>query len=464
MKDEMVVSHGAAATVDIGEVLDGGAWSGLQKAVVGLAALAVLFDGLDNQLIGFAIPTLIKQWNVTRGDFAPVVACGLIGMAAGSFCAGWLGDRIGRRAALLGSLLLLGLATCAIGFVDTLPALAAWRFLAGFGVGGALPTATTAAAEFSPARHRTMAVTATITCVPLGGMVAGLFAAQVLPAFGWRALFWIGGVPPVALAAVLFLVLPESPRFLTRRRARWPELVALLGRMGRPVALDATFTDIAEQRMETGAGVGALFETGRVRDTLALWGAFFLCLLAVYSAFSWLPTMLAAQGLDVATAASGLTAYNFGGVLGALGCAAVIARFGSRWPQVVCALGATATALALGWFGLGDATAMVFWLGLHGFFVNAVQSTLYAVAAFAYPTSIRATGTATALAFGRLGAVLSAFVGAAVISAAGPNSFLNVLAFAMAGAALCLALLRHPIPAAGRLPLAAARGPAKVPS
>ena len=88
-------------------------------------------------------------------------------------------------------------------------------------------------------------------------------------------------------------------------------------------------------------------------------------------------------------------------------------------------------------------------LGLHGFFVNAVQSTLYAVAAYVYPTAIRATGTAFALSFGRLGAVLSAVVGAAFISAAGPGSYLDVLGFAMLGAALFLLMLRHHIPPAG---------------
>lgn len=436
--------------IDVGQTLDEGAWSALQKRTACLAALAVLLDGFDNQLIGFAIPTLIKEWHVTRGDFAPVVASGVIGMAVGSFFAGQIGDRFGRRSAVLGCLALLGIATCLIGFVDNLLALGALRFLAGIGVGGALPTATTTTAEFTPARHRTVAVTATITCVPLGGMVAGLFAGQILPGFGWRTLFWLGGLLPIAFSLVLFLLLPESPRFLTRRPARWPELAALLRRMGRPAAAGTTFADLAEQRVETRAGVGALFEAGRTRDTLALWGSCFLCLLAVYSAFSWLPTMLAAQGLDVSTAGSGLTAYNFGGVIGALACAAVIARFGSRWPQVICALGATASALALEWSGLGNQTVMVFWLGLHGFFVNAVQSTLYVVAAFAYPTNIRATGTATALAFGRLGAVLSAFVGAAVISAAGPNSYLDVLAFAMLGTAFFLLVLRHHLPPARR--------------
>ena len=443
---------------DIGDLLDDGVWSGLQKGVACLAALAVLLDGFDNQLIGFAIPTLIKEWHVTRGDFAPVVASGLIGMAIGSVFGGAIGDRWGRRSAVLGFLLLLGVATCLIGFTNNLFELGLLRFLAGFGVGGTLPTATTTTAEFTPRRHRTVAVTATITCVPLGGMVAGLFAGWLLPTFGWRGLFWFGGILPIALGGVLLFALPESPRFMTRRPARWPELGRLLVRMGRPNEPGTEFTDIAEQRAETRVGVGALFEAGRSRDTLALWGACFLCLLAVYSAFSWLPTMLAAQGLDVSTAGSGLTAYNFGGVIGSLGCAAAIARFGSRWPQVICAIGATASALALEVSGIGNQTVMVFWLGLHGLFVNAVQSTLYAVAAFAYPTAIRATGTATAIGFGRLGAVLSAFVGAAVISAAGPNSYLNVLAFAMLGTALFLLVLRNHVPPSTLRPVQAARG------
>ena len=159
-------------TVDIGEALDEGPWSGLQKRVAALAALAVLLDGFDNQLIGFAIPTLIKEWHATRGDFAPVVACGVIGMAAGSFFAGTVGDRFGRRVAVLSSLVLLGVATCLIGFADQLWQIGCLRLLAGFGIGGALPSATTTTAEFTPARYRTMAVTAPITCVPLGGMVA----------------------------------------------------------------------------------------------------------------------------------------------------------------------------------------------------------------------------------------------------------------------------------------------------
>lgn len=73
-----------------------------------------------------------------------------------------------------------------------------------------------------------MMVSATIVCVPLGGMLAGLFAHEVLPRYGWRGLFFAGGALPLVLGFVLVRALPESPRYLARRPARWPELGALL--------------------------------------------------------------------------------------------------------------------------------------------------------------------------------------------------------------------------------------------
>ncbi len=452
-----VLRDDGAAPVDIGTLLDTGAWTAMQKGVVVIAALAVLLDGFDSQLISFAIPVLIKEWGVTRAAFAPVVAAGLIGMSLGSACAGAIGDRFGRRSAILGSVLLFGVATALIGFSPNLPTIGVLRFFAGLGIGGALPTSTTMTAEYTPARRRTLMVTATIVCVPLGGMVAGFFAGAVLPSLGWRALFQIGGALPILLSGLFFAVLPESPRFLARRPARWPELVSLLARMGRLLPAETGFVDGSDLASGQKASLGQLFASGRARDTMALWGAFFLCLLAVYSAFGWLPTMLSAQGLDVGMAGAGLTAYNLGGALGALVCAGAITRLGSLQPLVVCAILASVSAFALNFVGIADTIVLIVGLGIHGFFVNAVQSTLYAVAAYVYPTAIRATGTAFALSFGRLGAVLSAVVGAAFISATGPGSYLDVLGFSMLGAALFLLLLRHHIPPAGVADLEGAR-------
>lgn len=437
-----------APSIDVGQLLDEGLFSSFQKIVVMLAALSIVMDGFDGQLIGFAIPMIIKEWGITRGAFAPVVAAGLIGMGIGSACAGLFADRFGRRWAVVASVLVFGVATCSIGLAPDLLTIAGLRFIAGLGIGGALPSSTTMTAEFTPLRRRTLAVTATIVCVPLGGMLAGLFASSVLPMYGWRGLFLIGGSFPIVLAAVLLFTLPESPRFLVRHAERWDELVRLLARMSRPSAAGATFSDRAEQKAEQSKGFPALFDRGFARDTLAIWCAFFMCLLTVYSAFSWLPTMLVSEGLNVSIASSGLTAYNLGGVIGALCCAVAIARFGSRWPLLLCCAGAAGSAFFLQQFNVREhAELLIFGFGVHGMFVNAVQSTMYALCAYVYPTAVRATGTASALAFGRLGAILSAFAGAAVITAGGASAYLLMLGGAMVLVFLALWTVGRHIPA-----------------
>ncbi|MEQ1581583.1 MAG: MFS transporter [Steroidobacteraceae bacterium] len=443
----MTVDSAPKAPVDIGRVLDEGPFSAMQKFVVSIAAFAMVMDGFDGQLIGFAIPSIIAEWGITRGAFAPAVAAGLLGMAAGSAGAGLFADRFGRRIALIASIFLFGAATFAIGFSNGILTIAALRFVAGLGIGGALPSATTMTAEYTPARVRTVAVTATIVCYPLGGMIAGLFASGILPTYGWRTLFWLGGTFAMAASVVMYFVMPESPRFLARRPARWPELSKLLSRMARPTAADTAFTDASEQAAEKRTGFTSLFSDGRARDTLAIWAAFFMCLLASYSAFSWLPTMLAAEGLSPALAGSGLTAYNFGGVFGALVCAWTIAHFGSRWPLAICCLGAAASAYLLQGVNVAQNTNLfIVGIGLHGLFVNAAQSTMYALCAYVYPTAVRATGTASALGFGRFGAILSSFVGAAVITAGGATAYLTLLGSAMLGTLIALMVVRRHIP------------------
>ena len=443
------MTNASRPAIDVGESIDEGPWTTFQKVGVLLAALSIVLDGFDGQLIGFAIPVIIQEWGVSREDFAPVVASGLIGMGFGSAFAGYVCDRFGRRPAIIGSVLLFGVATSCIGFSENLAMIALFRFLAGLGIGGALPSASTIAAELTPMKRRTLAISATIVCVPLGGMLAGLYAGYILPALGWRVLFWLGGALPAMLSLVLIASLPESPRFLVRRQERWGELRHLLHRMSRPASETAVFIDAAEQRLERKAGVRALFQGDRVRDTLALWVAFFLSLFAVYTAFSWLPAMLASEGANIAIAAGGLTAYNLGGVFGALICAVAIARFGSRWPIVLCCAGGALSAFLLEGTPVTNTNLVILGLGLHGLFVNAAQTTMFALSAHVYPTNVRATGTASAMAFGRLGAILSAFAGAAIISAGGAEAYFGMLGVAMAGVMIALLMVRNHIPALG---------------
>src|SRR6266849_3408896 len=201
-------------TIDVGSALDDAQWSAYQKLLVFATAMTIILDGLDNQLLGAALPALMREWSLPRPAFVPVQTAGMIGMMVGGAIGGIIGDRFGRRIALLGSVVAFGILTVLVSFAGGVDMLLALRFLAGLGLGGAMPNAAALSSEYVPRRKRPFAVTLTIVCIPL----AGFTGALILPSWGWRALFLMGGIVPLVMAAVLFQVLPESPRFLIRRK------------------------------------------------------------------------------------------------------------------------------------------------------------------------------------------------------------------------------------------------------
>jgi AAHS family 4-hydroxybenzoate transporter-like MFS transporter len=445
-REERPAVHASSeAIIDVGSLIDQAPWSLPAKFCVFLAALAVLLDGFDNQILGFALPAMIREWQVARGLFSPVLAIGLIGVALGAGLGGLIGDRVGRKLALIGSVVLFGLGTGAVAWVDHIPPLLVLRLIGGVGIGGVFPNAAALAAEFSPQRNRPVAVALTIVCVPLGGMIGGLVAAIVLPAFGWRALFVIGGAAPLAMAVFLLWALPESPRFLARRPERVVELTKLLTRFGHVVPAGARFADRSE--VSDRSGLAALFSTYYRHDTFVLWGAFFFTLFAVYGVFNWAPALMTSMGLGLASASRVVAAYNFGAVIGAVAAAWLIVRLGSRISMIFMALLAASSAaiLALQSRAHPDVQVLTLWMALHGLFTNGAMTTLYSLSAHIYKTDVRSTGSGTALAVGRIGAIIASLAGAALVDAGGPRYFAG-LAVAMIGTAICLALIRRHIP------------------
>ena len=434
-------------SVDIGHLLDEGRWGSRQKLYVLLTALTIIFDGIDNQLLGVAVPAMMRDWSLTRGAFAPVLAAGMIGMMAGGAIAGLVGDRLGRRVALIGSVFVFGILTALAALVDNLWTLGTLRFLAGLGLGGAMPNAAALVSEYVPKRHRPFAITLTIVCVPLGGTLAAFVSGYVMPVLGWRALFAFGGILPVVVALILIKFLPESPRFLARHPERWPDLVQTLRKIGHDVPDGSTFVDLSE-RTAVKASIGSLFTMEFRRETIALWGAMFACMLAVYSAFNWVPSLLATD-LGLAVASNGLAAFNFGGVAGAVCGGFVIARIGSRPTMLTMAAGAVAGALMLAATPISATTSvgsLILMLGFTGAMINAIQTTLYALAAHVYPTTVRATGVGTAVAFGRVGGVTSTFAADFAIDAGGSRAFFGLIAASMAVVFVALAMVRRHVP------------------
>jgi AAHS family 4-hydroxybenzoate transporter-like MFS transporter len=241
--------------------------------------------------------------------------------------------------------------------------------------------------------------------------------------------------------------LPESPRFLARRPERWPDLERILHRIGHPVAAGSTFVDLGEKAIAR-ASVSALFTPDFRRDTLALWGAMFACMLAVYTAFNWVPTMLSGAGLG-ASASTGIGAFNLGGVAGAVLGGFFIARIGSRPTMLAISAGAVAGAATLAMTPISSASAtfpIIVLLGATGACINAIQTTLYALAAHVYPTVVRATGVGTAVAFGRIGGVMSSYAGEWALAAGGSRAFFTLMAASMMVVFVGLALVSRHVP------------------
>jgi len=392
----------------------------------------------------------MDDWSVDLKAFATVQFVGPIGMLFGGLFGGMLGDRIGRRSALLLSVITFAGLTLAISTVNGLPMLALLRFLSGLGLGGAMPNAAALSSEYVPKRKRAFAVTLTIICIPLGGFVAASISGM-LGDYGWRTLFLVGGIVPIVLALVLFKVLPESPRYLASRRERWPELIALLRKMQHTLPNDVVFAESgSSEAAKSKASIRNLFVPDFRLDTLALFSAFFFCLLANYIGIQWLPAMLRIEGFTQTAAGNALKYWNLGGVAGALIGAFLIQRLGSRIPMlgmsfiaIVCALVLTTMRIDPG-RPLGLLIMMVF----LGGFMNAVQTTMYALAANVYPTAIRGTGIGTAVAVGRIGNAMAGYIGP-LARDSGTSAYFGSFAITMALTLCSLALIKRHI---GRTP------------
>jgi MFS transporter, AAHS family, 4-hydroxybenzoate transporter len=435
-------------TADVGRLLDNGAWNGYQKSVVALVALALLFDGLDSQVLGLAIPALIGDWQVTRADLAPVVAAGLIGMSIGTALGGWVADRIGRKWALIASVALFGSATAASALVDTVAALGVARTIVGLGLGGALPTATAMIAEYTPLRSRSVGIALGMVTIPLGSMLGSLVSAAIIDDLGWRALFAIGGLLPVALAIVFVWAMPESPAYLLRRPQRRPELLRLLARAGHRFEPDVELVGpaVVGSRKPLSALLGA--ETRN--DTMRAWTAFFLTMLALYSVVSWGPAMLASEGFELSFTGSALAAFAFGGIAGSVASGWMIGWLGSRVSQLLLAGGGAAAALVLAAAFTGGpppSGSVVVFFAVLGFAITGMQNSLYVLSAHLYATAVRGTGVGAALAVGRLGAVASAFTGAMSVDVGGGFAFFAFIAAGLALSVIAAASIGRPVPA-----------------
>jgi MFS transporter, AAHS family, 4-hydroxybenzoate transporter len=401
------------SAVDVAAFIDAQPVGAFQIKLLLTCAAVLFLDGFDTQAIGYVAPALAKDLGLGRGMLGPVFSAGLFGLMIGALLFGPLADRVGRKKIIIFSTLAFGLGALATAFVRDVNTLLAIRFLTGLGLGGAMPNAIAMTSEFNPRRRRATMVMVMFVGFSIGAALGGLLAAALIPQFGWRSVFVVGGVAPLLLTPILAMRLPESVRFLALT-GRADQLVAELLALVDPKAVFAPGTRfVVNEPALAGLPVAHLFQGGRTAATLLLWVVFFMSLLDLYLLSNWLPTVLNDLGASVSTAVVAGSMLQVGGVVGTLALGSVIDRFSFRALALVYFIAVFAVA-AIGQLGhsIFFVTVAIF---VAGFCIVGGQIAANALAAGFYPTSIRATGVGWALGVGRVGSIVGPLVAGATL-------------------------------------------------
>ena len=371
--------------------------------------LIAVIEGLDIQAAGIAAAGIREHFALNSSQLGIFFSAGILGLLPGALIGGRFADRIGRKKVLIWSTAIFAVFTLCTVWVNSFNSLLVVRFLAGAGLGAAMPILITLASEAVSPENRGRAVGLMYCGMPVGAAILSLVAST---SFGaeWKNIFYLGGLLPIIVIPIMIFFLPESKEYLKTQNQTATE-----------VTPQASFKD--------------LFNTQNFARTLLIWVSYFFTLMVVYIMLSWLPSLFTELGFSRKEGATAQFYFMVSATVGTV----VLGMLTDRWKKAYVITLMYGGILA-GLFALNAAsslTQMYLASALVGAFVIGCQGVLYAFGSIVYPTEVRGTGVGMASAVGRIGAMLgptiagqllaAGFGAAGVISAAIPCIIISAI-------------------------------------
>lgn len=425
--------------IDVHKLADEARFNRFHLTILAWCFLVIILDGYDLAIAGATLPLIMKEMGVTASTAGFMASSALFGMMFGAIILGTLADKVGRRWAISICVFLFSAFTAAAGFTSDPVTFSIMRFLAGLGIGGAIPNVAAQVTEYAPKKIRAFLVTANLCGYGVGSILAALLGKQFLEAYGWQLVFIAADVPLLLIPFIL-KYMPESLPFLIKQKddAHLRQIVAKLA-PGYRLEAHERFLVSAEDKAE-GAPVGKLFHDGRGFSTVMFWVAFFMGLFMVYALSTWLVKLMAMAGHSLGSALNFLLIFNIGAILGAIGGGWLADRLNIKW--VLCVFyAASAVSLTMLGYGMQPLSLVV---GIVGASTLGTQILAYAYVGQFYPTAVRSTGVGFASGVGRAGAIVAP-IGIGMLVAMQLPLEQNFMAIAVAGVlgAIAVALVQH---------------------
>lgn len=354
-----------------------------QRKLLMSAGLSWMFDAMDVGILSFIIADLSIKWQLSPQQTGLFTSINSIGMVFGAAIAGYMADKYGRKSVLLWTLLIFSIATGLSAAATGFTILCILRFIAGFGLGGELPVASTLVSESVQSKDRGRAVVLLESFWAAGWIASALIAYFVIPKYGWQAAFIIGGLPAL-YALYLRRAIEDPPRFMKQSAQERRKSLSFRHRFksvwGKP----------------------------HRRSTIMLWVLWFTVVFSYYGIFLWLPSVMMIKGFSLVKSFEYVLIMTLAQLPGYFTAAYFIEKFGRKF---VLVLYLALTAVSAAWFGLASTEGSLITAGIClSFFNLGAWGGMYAYTPELYPTGVRSTGVGLAASFGRVGGIIAPYM------------------------------------------------------